>query len=414
MNVATITVDHVIRLDGSDQGPAAIEVGPRGEIRMGQPAHLISRRGKSELTAIPLLADAHAHLAISDGVTDEPGFHTLERADAQLRHLAARGVGHVLSLGTDQRWLQACLQQRLASGDGGDKAFGYSAGVGFGAADGWPPELTVPEPRYRPLEPELARRQVRELAGLGCRTLKIWVDDLGGKVPKVPRDVIHAIINEATQCGIITFAHVHFHEDAEALVSFGIGVLAHSISDTLMEPKLIDSMGEKSVTLVPTLSREEAEMAFSLDDNPYFRDEFFLRSERELVPRLRGRKFSSEPDRLKERLRIASANVALVHAAGVAIGLGTDSGFRMKLPGFAQHRELQLLNEAGVDPSSCLRAALETNQRLFANRLTSISPGEPASFFIVEGNVLKDIRATQNIRSVWLCGKQIFGSNTEL
>lgn len=345
---------------------------------------------------------------------EDAAFHTLDHVDAQLRHLAVRGIGHVQSLGTDQRWLQQHLRRRLGSGDPGEKAFGYSAGVGFGAVDGWPPELTLPELRFRPQQPELARQQVRELAGLGCRTLKIWVDDFAGKVPKIPLPVVRAIIDEARQCGIVSFAHVHFHDDAAALVSCGITALAHSVRDRVMDDGLIEKMSEQGVALVPTLSREEAEIAFSVENNPYMENDFFLSSERALVPRLRGKRFSGDPDTPKARLEIALDNIARVYRAGVSIGLGTDSGFKMKLQGFAQHRELQLMHQAGVSPSDCLRAALQTNQRLFATAMTPIVPGQPASFFVVEGNPLQDIRSTEKIRDVWICGKRLSGPDVAL
>lgn len=409
----SIFVDHLLGLDGLSQGPATIEIGASGEILAVRP-HGRTAAAIGERTAIPLLADAHAHLAISDGLSEDKAFHTLERVDAQLRHLASRGVGHILSLGTDQRWLHERLRRRLASGDAGEKAFGYSAGIGFGAIDGWPPELTLPDLRFRPQEPKLARKQVRELAGMGCRTLKIWVDDFGGKVPKIPFKAVEAIIDEARQCAILTFAHMYFHQDAEALVSLGIGVLAHSVRDRIMDDILIEQMKEKGVTLVPTLTREEAEMAFSLDENPYMENEFFLLSARDIVPRLKGEKFSSDPDTPKRRLEIAIKNVARVHAAGVPIALGTDSGFRMKLQGFAQHRELRLLNSAGLSPAECLKCALQTNQRLFATELTAITPGELASFFVVEGNPLMDIRSTERIREIWVCGKRLSGPDTAL
>jgi hypothetical protein len=412
VNTNTIRVEHIIRLDGSDQGPAVIEVGPSGEIQTVCPEKRPLLRDAIELTAIPLLADSHAHLGISDGLTERMEFHTLERIDAQLRHLAVRGFGHVHSLGTDQRWLQQRLKSRLASGDANEKAFGYSAGIGFGAVEGWPPELTFPEPRFRPQEPGAARKQVRELAGLGCRTLKIWVDDFGGKTPKIPMNIVEAIVDEARNCGIITFAHVFFHADAEALVSLGIDVLAHSVRDKLMEPSLIESMSEKGVTLVPTLSREESEIAFSLEDNPYLHDRFFLSSEKDLINELRGMKFLDDPDLPMKRLDIAMQNIDRVQTAGVAIGLGTDSGFKMKIQGFAQHRELELLNKAGLTPANCLRAGLEINQRLFGTGMVAIEPGELASFFVVEGNPLTDIRATQRIREVWVCGKRLSGPDT--
>jgi len=412
MQTTTISVNHIVGLDGVDQGAATVEIGPSGEILEVRPGY--RHPSEVELTAIPLLGDSHAHLGISDGVTENVAFHTLEHVYRQLRRLALRGVGHIHSLGTDQRWLQERLRRRLESGDAAEKAFGYSAGVGFGAVNGWPPELTSPELRFRPMEPALARRQVRELARLGCRTLKIWVDDFGGKVPKIPLDVVKAIVDEARKCEIVTFAHVHFHEDAEALVAIGIGVLAHSVRDQAMTTELIDQMGEKGVTLVPTLSREEAEMAFSLEANPYLDNPFFLASEREFVPSLRGKKFSDDPDKPKRRLEIALENVARVYAAGIPIGLGTDSGFKMKLLGFAQHRELQLLNQAGVKPGDCLRASLETNQRLFATGMTAIKPGELASMFVVQGNPLTDIRATESIQDVWVCGKRVSGLDLAL
>lgn len=405
--VTSIEVDHLTGLDGADQGPAVIEIGPSGEILSVQTHGSPVSDDASGLSAIPLLADAHAHLGISDGVTESPEFHTLAHVDAQLRHLARRGVGHILSLGTDQRWLQERLRRRLASGEAGDRAFGYSAGVGFGAVNGWPPEMTYPELRFRPTEPELARHQVRELAGIGCRILKIWVDDFGGTVPRIPLEVVRAIVDEAHQCAILTFAHVHFHQDAQALVALGIDVLAHSVRDRLMDVALIDGMAEKGVTLIPTLSREEAELAFSLEPNPYMRNAFFLASERDLVPLLRDKTFSNDPQKPGKRLETALENVARAHAAGIPIALGTDSGFKMKLQGFAQHRELQLMNQAGMSPSACLKAALQNNQRLFATGMTAIAAGELASFFVVKGNVQKNIQATECITEVWVSGKRL-------
>lgn len=406
----TLITAHLIGLDGADSGPSLITIGPSGDIESIRPHDPAAPDGAPALTAIPLLADAHSHLGISDGVVDDPRFHTLDHVDAQLQHLAACGIGHIHSLGTDQRWLQERLQRRLAAREPGEKAYGYSAGIGFGAVNGWPPDLTYPETRFRPLSPALARKQVVDLAKLGCKTLKIWVDDFGGKVPKVPLDVMHAIVDEARRCGIVTFAHVHFHEDAEALVGMGIGVLAHSVRDRLMSSELIAGMAERDVALVPTLSREEGEVAFSLARNPYMDNAFFLASEAALVGRLRGKNFSEDPEKPAKRLSIALENLARVHAAGVAVGMGTDSGFKMKLQGFAQHRELQLMEQAGMSPAACLRSALGVNQRLFASGMTAIAVGQPASFFIVEGNPLDDIRATETIREVWVGGKRVNGS----
>lgn len=400
-----ITVDHLVDLDGVDRGAHQIGIGPSGTIaslRLGT-----AQRIGGDVSAVPLLADAHAHLGISDGVRDDPEFHTVAHIDAQLHHLAVMGVGHVHSLGTDQRWVVDRLRRRVDSGDPGQGAFGYSAGIGFGAVDGWPPELTLPELRFRPVQPEAARRQVRELAGLGCHTLKVWVDDFGGTVPKMPYDVASAIAAEARQLGILTFAHVKTHSDARVLVELGIDVLAHSVRDEVMGPELLDLMAAQGTTLVPTLVREEAEVAFSAASNPYLDNPFFLASEADLVPRLRQRTFSDNPDRPRRSLQVALENVAHANARGVRIGLGTDSGFAFKLLGFAQHRELELLAEAGLSPEQCLAAALGTNRALFASRMSAIEAGAPASFVLVDGDPTTDIRATQRIREVWIAGSRL-------
>src|SRR6516165_7757370 len=83
MYAHTIVVDHVIGLDGGDQGPAAVTIGPSGEILTVRPERPADLAKTNELTAIPLLADSHAHLAISDGATEQVGFHTLACVDAQ-------------------------------------------------------------------------------------------------------------------------------------------------------------------------------------------------------------------------------------------------------------------------------------------------------------------------------------------
>jgi Amidohydrolase family len=51
-------------------------------------------------------------------------------------------------------------------------------------------------------------------------------------------------------------------------------------------------------------------------------------------------------------------NVKTLHDAGVLVGFGTDSGATpARLPGWAEHRELQLLVEAGLSPMEAIQCA---------------------------------------------------------
>jgi imidazolonepropionase-like amidohydrolase len=407
MILTDIAVEHRVGLDGRDRGPAVIRIGPSGEIASVSDRPEASPGGELR-TAIPLLGDAHAHLGLSDGVEESGDFHTLDHVDRQLRDAARLGIGHVHSLGTDQRWLTTRLSQRIRAGEPGERAFGYSAGIGFGAVAGWPPELTFPELRFRPMEPDDARRLVREMAGLGVSTLKIWIDDLGGSVPKIPVAIAESIVEEAREAGITTFAHVKNHVDAEALVALGIDVLAHSVRDRLLSDQLLDAMARSGTTLVPTLSREDAELAFSLPENPYLKSAFFRSvAGPERLAHLRSLRLAFDPDDPGHRLENALENVARAHGHGISVGLGTDAGFRAKLLGFAEHRELELLRRAGLSAEFCLRAGLEVDQRIVATALTDIVPGVPASFFVVHGDPYADISATQNIDQVWLVGKRL-------
>jgi imidazolonepropionase-like amidohydrolase len=411
---ACIQVDRVIGLDGTGSPPASIAIDEGGLIfgvdAMGnEPANcrLLDRRG---CTALPLFADCHVHLGISNDVVESPDFHRLDLIDGQLRNYLECGIGHVHSLGTDQPWLQQELDRRRAANDFKQVAIGYSAGTGFGALRGWPGELTVPVPRFRPATPEEARQQVGQLAKRGARTLKIWVDDFGGRMPKLELPIADAIIDEARRHGITTFAHIFFLKDAAGLVEAGIDVLAHSIRDTQAGPQLAEKIAEKGVILAPTLAREDAELAFAQEeDNPYFQNPLFQKAARNRLNSLQKLRTDETRtlDELSRKRDLALMNFQTLTGAGVKVCLGTDSGFKMKLGGFSQHRELELMCSAGFAASASLQAALGNNRKLFAEHMTPIAPGERASFFLVKGNPLQSISDTQNVSEVWFEGEPL-------
>lgn len=407
-----VHIDRIVNLDGSVLPTSWLAIEPSGKIAgiaaPGDEEPSDSRVVKyADCTAMPLLADAHSHLGLSNDAVEQPAFHDVEIITQQLRRYLQCGVGHVLSLGTDQPWLTDVLQHR-GSDDArfADTARGYSAGIGFGAVDGWPPELTSPERRYRPTSPEQARAQVNELADRKVRILKIWVDDFGGKLHKIPWPIVRAIIDEARRRDITTFAHVYFLDDALELVEAGIHVLAHSIRDQAVDRKFADEMARRGVILVPTLAREEAEAAFARRDNPYLSDPLFRACAGPQLDALVAMSGNGDATKAERKLETALANLRTCYSGGVQVCMGTDSGFKAKLGGFAEHRELDLMCHAGMKPSEALAAALARNRKLFAGALTGIERGEPASFFVVRGNPVEAIGNTRAIVDVWLAGRR--------
>ncbi len=63
---------------------------------------------------------------------------------------------------------------------------------------------------------------MRELAANKVDAIKIWVDDRGGRAPKLPIALSRAVIDEAHKLGLKVTAHVFYHDDAVELADAGI------------------------------------------------------------------------------------------------------------------------------------------------------------------------------------------------
>ena len=415
-----LRTNGVIHLDGRRLPGAAVGIDEEGRVEFViRDEHFSEERSfgsqsdytvcdRRAWTLLPLLADAHVHLGISNGIRESPAFHTPEHVDEELGAYLRCGVGHVLSLGTDQPWMQEEAARRQHGNDR-SLAIPYSAGCGFGAKDGWPPELTAPEPRFRPETSEMARQQVRLLARRGTHIIKLWVDDLSGDVPKLPLPVIRAITDEARREGLTTCAHVFSLEDARNLVACGVNALAHSIRDQPVDRAFADKMAKRGTKLIPTLAREEAALQFASEDNAYLTDTFYRWCVgNDLFSTLAEQRSTSDPEEagaFQRALDTAMRNLDVLSSAGVTVLLGTDAGFRLKVPGFSQHREMQLMSDAGVPGEKVLASALGNTRSFFAHAASGLSKGEPANFFLVKGNPLEYIRHTTNIGEVWHSGE---------
>jgi imidazolonepropionase-like amidohydrolase len=92
----------------------------------------------------------------------------------------------------------------------------------------------------------------------------------------------------------------------------------------------------------------------------------------------------------------------LAHRAGVPIMAGTDLNDTMIVPGFSLHRELALLQAAGLSNMAVLRAATTTPAAYLKRNqdLGGISAGKEADLVLLAKNPLTDIRNTQAIVSV--------------
>lgn len=115
-----------------------------------------------------------------------------------------------------------------------------------------------------------------------------------------------------------------------------------------------------------------------------------------------------------ERWEVSLKIAKTLHHAGIRILAGSDSPMPLVYPGWALHKELELLVEAGLSPAEALRAATIGPAQFLglSNSSGTIAVGKQADLVLLDDDPLRDIRNTQRIRGVILNGRWL--SRTDL
>ncbi len=93
-------------------------------------------------------------------------------------------------------------------------------------------------------------------------------------------------------------------------------------------------------------------------------------------------------------------------AAGGLLAAGTDASNQLLVPGFSEHRELELLVKAGLSPAEALLAATRNGALLLrADSIGRIAPGKVADLVVLAADPLADIRNTRKILQVMVRGR---------
>jgi imidazolonepropionase-like amidohydrolase len=103
-------------------------------------------------------------------------------------------------------------------------------------------------------------------------------------------------------------------------------------------------------------------------------------------------------------------NLKKIYDAGILVALGTDSGATpIRVQGFAEHRELALMVQAGLTPLQAISVATKNGAQLLgvADQYGTLEPGKKANFIVLEKDSSQDIRNTQTIRAVWKNGAKV-------
>ncbi len=359
-------------------------------------------------TMIPGLINAHGHLALVNGTQNSATAYTEPNVMAELRQYEHYGVLDVLSLGLNRDLVYAIRSQQQAGVLDGASVF--VADRGIGTPGGAPQVPHAADQLYQPKTPDEARRDVDEAASRHTNFIKIWVDPMHGKAPEMPPEIESAVIDEAHKQHLPVAAHVYALADAKQLVADGVDVLAHSVRDAPVDRELIAAMKKHGTYYIPTLTVDESFFVFA--DHPELLNDPFMThaTSPEELAKLRSADYrqsvAADPTTTQHRadLAMAKRNLRTLYDAGVRIAFGTDSGANpVRLPGFAEHRELELMVQAGLTPLEALRCATATNAALLgiSGQTGTLAPGKRADFLLLAADPSAKIANTQRIVSIW-------------
>ena len=392
-------------------GPTASVAVPAGSLR-------IDARGKY---LIPGLAEMHAHI---------PGANASEQAMRDLMFLyVANGVTTIRGMLGAPNQLQ--LRNRTASGD----ILGPTIYVGAPSLNG-----------QSAASADVARTLVRQHKAAGYDLLKLH--------PGLTREVYDAIAETAREVGITFGGHVSQGVGIEHTLATRQSTVDHL--DGYLEGALPDSIrrGMESGTVplgvavrsvddakLRDLARRTREAGVWNVPTAFLWESFFSAEAPEEMAKRPEMKYASPQavtawtNQKRNRMQQdAQNNVAPADAqaylaarrrilkalgdAGAPLLMGTDSPQMFNVPGFALHREIALMVEAGLTPYQVLESGTR-NVATYAERdlkldgrFGTVAVGNRADLVLLDANPLTDIgnvarRSGVMVRGRWVPSGEI-------
>ncbi|MBU3672019.1 MAG: amidohydrolase family protein [Sinobacteraceae bacterium] len=370
-------------------------------------AQRIDSRGRY---LMPGLVDMHVHLDGGVVVTAEglrQAGNDRARGAAALASYLYAGVtsiydagnvpDYIFGLRDDERAGRIAAPRIFATGGIVTYPGSHGSGPGSVDIDAWPAG------RER-LDALLARRPdvvklTLEERGWGARPM----------IPALPDDLLRSLIRRINEAGFRTTVHVSSELRATQAIFAAADTLAHPVIQGPASEQYFRLLAAKGTPVVTTLTI--GENYSRLVEHPEYLDEPLYRKSlsAEQIRTLR----SSTRDEWRESLwthwmklmtPVAMKNLRKLHESGGVLVLGTDQTL-----GPAVHRELELLQQAGIPPLALTRIAT-LNGAIFLGRAEqagSIEVGKEADALLLSKDPTKDIRNAREIEQVMKAGKLI-------
>jgi imidazolonepropionase-like amidohydrolase len=392
-------------------------IGLRGDFQLPERTTAVDLTGR---WIMPGLVDGHVHL-----VDPQAGV-----ARWSLERYLAWGVTTVRDLHGPLRSALALRREMARGWRPGPRVF--SAGAMIDGAPPTYPDAIVAE------SPEEARRGVDRLVNAGTDLIKVYT--------RVDKEQLGALLDEASTFNYRVAGHLGL-TDAVTAARRGLGSLEHMSGipeaasadpsalftahrqsffagwtaferawaglDSGSLARVAGILAARGVVLVPTLVLHET---FSRLDDPVVLSDTMLNMvpeeerQRWNVPDMIARAGWTRADfEAFRRSRPAQDRfLRTFHAKGGRIATGTDAANQMLIPGYAVHREMQLLVAAGLTPGEAISAATRNGALLLrVDSLGLIAPGKAADLVVLTRDPLADIRNTLSIERVVIRGRML-------
>lgn len=386
------------------------QIGRKGEVATPDGAVRIDLDGK---TVMPAIISTHVHPGFQRGLSYTVDNYNRETILGDLNRELYFGVSTVMSLGIEKGDVMYAIRADQAAGRLGGAQL-LLAGRGIGAPNAGPGAPAYAGIAYEITTEDQAKSAVAELAAHKVDIVKIWVDDRGGRAPRLPFALSRTVIEEAHRLGFRVAAHIFYHEDAVELAGAGVNAFAHLVRDKVMSDDLIASMLAHNVYSMPNIGTPERGTHNSVPawfEEPNLAGLLRDTQPPEVIDRVRTSFSSRDPAtvaRNRQNYAILQKSLAKLNAAGVRIILGADTGLEDHFFGYAEQKELEFMADAGMTPAQVIVAATSRAAEFVGlPDRGRLAPGKRADLLVLDANPLDDIRNTRRIAKLYIAGAEI-------